>query len=57
MVLLMSSYLYFYVISNIERNIDTFLDEASSIFHKYHHPNFRAAVPRDTDHTRISIGE
>lgn len=58
-VLVMSLYLYFKVISNIDRNIDTFLAEASTKLHKYlHHPKFRAAVFRDTDHfTRISIGE
>lgn len=46
------------VISNIDRNINSFLAEASFKLHEYlHHPKFRAAVLRDADHfTRISIG-
>lgn len=44
-------------ISNIERNIDQFFDEASSKFHQYiNHPCFKAAILQDTDElTRFTI--
>lgn len=44
---------------NIERNIDTFLDKASSQFYEYiHSPKFREIVLKDTDKaSRISIGK
>uniref|UniRef100_A0A8W8P0B9 Uncharacterized protein n=1 Tax=Magallana gigas TaxID=29159 RepID=A0A8W8P0B9_MAGGI len=45
-------------ISNIERNIDTFLNKASSQFHEYiHSQTFRKIILKDTNKaTRISIG-
>lgn len=45
-------------ISNIERNIDTFLYKASCQFHEYiHSPTFRKIILKDTNKaTRISIG-
>lgn len=41
--------------SNIEKRIDTFLDEASNQLYEYlHHPNFRAAVLSETHTTESS---
>lgn len=44
-------------ISNIERNIEKFFDEASSKFHQYiNNPCFKAAILQDTDEfTRFTI--
>lgn len=46
-------------ISNIERNIETFLDDASHQLHNYlHHNEFKTAVLNDTDNfTRLTIGK
>lgn len=46
-------------ISNIDRRVETFIDEASQQFHDYiHHADFRAIVLNDTDKfTRLTIGK
>lgn len=46
-------------ISNIDRRIETFIDEASQQFHDYiHHEDFRARVLDGTDKfTRLTIGK